>query len=115
MIMKFQIRRTSIFDDERPCDEAIKDKIIFTDVRNVDNPNKLTCMTADKWYKQGTNHRIINGNIARDLDKRDCYMIEINTLEELLELKNKYGDLIINTSYIDRKTHSIEIYDNYRE
>ena len=34
--------------------------------------------------------------------------IEIDTLEELVDLSKKYGDLIINVD-------SIEIYDDYRE
>lgn len=113
--MKFQIKRTSIWDDVKPCDEAIEDKLVSVDVRSVSSPDKLSCMTPEKWYSEGTNHRTINGNIARDLDKRDCYTININTLKDLMELQNKYGDLVIGTSYIDRITPSIEIYDDYRE
>lgn len=113
--MKFQIKRTSMWDDKKPCEEAVADKLVSVDVRSVSSPEKLTCMTAEKWYGEGTNHRIINGNIARDLDKRDCYVVKINTLKELMGLQDKYGDLIISTSYIDRATPSIEIYDDYRE
>jgi len=72
-------------------------------------------MTSEKWYSEGTNHRVINNNIARDLGERDCYMIEINSLNDLMKLQNKYGDIVISTSYIDKTTPSIEIYDDYRE
>ncbi|WP_114752280.1 hypothetical protein [Pleomorphovibrio marinus] len=34
--------------------------------------------------------------------------IEINSLEDLIEFSNKFGELIISDGYI-------EIYDNYRE
>ena len=36
---------------------------------------------------------------------------DLNTLEELLALSKKHGDLIINTEF----EPSIEIYDGYRE
>ncbi|MBU5669602.1 hypothetical protein KQI68_07085 [Peptoniphilus sp. MSJ-1] len=44
---------------------------------------------------------------------KEWFLIEIKTIEELLELENKYGELIITTFCYDFPT--IEIYDYYRE
>lgn len=45
------------------------------------------------------------------------YGIEINTLEELLEFRDKYDDIIIRETYNDKSYSEleIEIYDYYRE
>lgn len=47
---------------------------------------------------------------------RDCWGIELNTIEELMKFKDSVKEeLILGTSYIDDKTPCIEIYDTYRE
>lgn len=58
-------------------------------------------------------------------DKKPCdeaifngsydWLIEINSLEELMEFKNKYGNIIIKTIYTDQEYPIIEIYDCDRE
>lgn len=44
-----------------------------------------------------------------------CWYVDINSLQELLDFAEKYGDIIIGTSYEYGKTPMIEIYDDYRE
>ena len=48
-----------------------------------------------------------------DFDYRNS--IEINTLEELLAFRKKWGDLIIRKYRKDKNILHLEIYDNYRE
>lgn len=50
-----------------------------------------------------------------DGDEEEIYTIEVNTLEELLNICKKYGDVIVNENYWDTKFPYIEIYDYYRE
>lgn len=45
----------------------------------------------------------------------DLWQIEIKTLDDLLQLYNKYGDLIIQESMTVPGKMEIEIYDSYRE
>lgn len=57
-------------------------------------------------------------NPNRDKEWEDAvYGIEINTLKELLTLKEKYGDIIIEKTYKDESYSNleIEIYDDFRE
>ena len=42
-------------------------------------------------------------------------LIEINSLEELMELQKDYGDIIIKDYFYNKNLKEIEIYDTYRE
>ena len=43
------------------------------------------------------------------------WFIDINTLEELINFKNKYGELVLQNSIYNEDIIVIEIYDTYRE
>lgn len=43
------------------------------------------------------------------------WTIEINTLEELINFRKKYGDIILTISIYPEIDYKIEIYDDYRE
>ena len=43
------------------------------------------------------------------------WTIEINTLEELIAFRKKYGELVLTFSRIPEIDYEIEIYDDYRE
>ena len=45
--------------------------------------------------------------------EEDCYLIEINTLEELMKIREKYGSIIIYEQWYNYPI--LEIYDDYRE
>lgn len=110
--MKFEIDRASSLGDSniQPCHEAIKINSTYIDVRCVDSINKLHPDVAEAFRSKGTNHRVENGRIARDI-KDTCWMIEIKNLNELLALYRKYGDLIIQESDQKEFNYKIMIYD----
>ena len=86
--MKFKVRRTSEWDvDVQPCKEAHQETFVSIDLR---------------------------GKIARDFDAIGWF-IEINTLEELLKFREKYGDLVLTKHYLNPEIVEVEIYDDYRE
>lgn len=43
------------------------------------------------------------------------WTIEINSLEELIAFRKKYGELVLTASVIPEIDNEIEIYDSYRE
>lgn len=43
------------------------------------------------------------------------WTIEINSLEELIAFRKKYGELVLTASVIPEIDNEIEIYDDYRE
>lgn len=78
--MKFSITRTSAqwIDAPKPCEEAVLE-------------SRYLC-AKDGDYELWNNE----------------YRIEIDSLQELVDLTKKYGEIIINGN-------SLEIYDDYRE
>ena len=114
--MKFTISRTSLWDNEKqPIDEAYEDEYIRIDERTVDNPQKLN-FYADRedWYNYGFNHRVENNHIKRDFKEKAWY-INVDNLEDLLNLNEKYGEIIISKNWNNPNVSSLEIYDDYRE
>lgn len=117
--MKFIIERTSTLD-RKPCREAKSEKFMYIDHRTVKTLAEARLPKhkhwADKFFASGTNHREEGGMIARDTKMRPRWVIEVNTLEDLLRLTDKYGNIIIG-SEDDYKGIEwyMEIYDDYRE
>jgi len=121
--MEFRISRTSIWTDEKPCEEAYKKEYIREDERGFASPEEFKEKLHEDWFSEGFNHRIITNtkdNYINDTHiiryfKDEDWFIKINTIEDLLKLEEKYGDLIIRTFYDNKNYKEIEIYDDYRE
>lgn len=110
--MKFLVRRTSCLYS-KPCDEAVLEPFIYVDERTVDDPAKIPAFNgkSEWWYKDGTNHRVIDGHICRDINSNGWF-IEVSSLDELMQFYQKYGRLIFLPEC--RGVDGIEIYDDYR-
>ena len=72
------------------------------------------------WYNEfissGTNHREENGYIVRDYEREESvWEVEIESLNDIISLFKKYGDIIIEESIYFEYDFKIEIYDAYRE
>ena len=52
---------------------------------------------------------------AKRLENNRVWTIEINTLEELINFRKKYGEIILTISTYPEIDNEIEIYDDYRE
>lgn len=118
--MIFQVTRTSKWSEEKPFDICIPIKLTNVQTRTFRTPEEFDNKFGDregKWLSRGTNHRVdARGYITRDMEFKDVWGVEINSLEELINFKNSVGEnLVIETSWIDNKTPCIEIYDTYRE
>lgn len=86
--MKFKIERASFRSiSKRPCIEAHEGKI--TDMRGLYD--------------------------GHHLNKYRCWYIDIDSIEDLEKLKDKYGELILTTAGYDNKIPKIIIYDDYIE
>ena len=119
--MIFEITRTSSWEHENPpCDGCIPIKIRRVETRTLGSAeefDKRFGAREGKWFSVGTNHRFNNkGYITRDREEIDSWGIEINTLEELMEFKNRIGEeLVLGSSWHSPEVPMIEIYDDYRE
>ena len=113
--MKFAVTRTST--NGQPCEEAVLEEYIRIDEYDADNPEKvgINPRNTSWWYDRGENHRVENGHIKRDF-RTTGWFIEINSLDDLIAFKNKYGSLVIEDDPYNRNQFArIEIYDDYRE
>jgi hypothetical protein len=111
--MKFHIRRTSMWNKTKPCKEAYQIDGFRVDERTVKDPSKIP--DGEKWYKEGVNHRLVKGHICRDFPTK-LWVMEINSLEELMKFSKKYGELVIrDDDWAAKDMPMIEIYDDYRE
>lgn len=110
--MKFIVLRTSMrySDGEKPCEGCTRERVIRIDERVVDSHEKLL---YEDWFARGENHRVVSGRIRRDIIEED-WVLEINTIDELLEFSRVHGEKII-VSNNGENNPSIEIYDDYRE
>lgn len=118
--MKFIVRRTSLWDDEKPpCEEAKRDSIVRVEIRTFLSPKEFDerCAKREgKWLSVGTNHRANEkGWIVRDNGMIDVWSVEFNTLDELMEFYDKYGNIVIKNCMWNETYKEIEIYDDYRE
>lgn len=103
--------RTSAYH-EKPCDEAFLVIRTYVDTRNCDDPKKIPANRGSDgdWYTKGTNHRVENGMIRRDLGVQEDWAVEITNLQEFVD---KYGPCVVYRN--EDGFCTIEIYDDYRE
>jgi hypothetical protein len=105
----YEIRTAS--GDKPPCD-TFRALMPYTDIRSTDCPKKIEFYAFDDswWYEKGTNHRLINGCIARDLEP---YPVEVVKIESFTDFVDKYGDIVLckNSSGV----MTVIIYDDYLE
>ena len=118
--MLFEVTRTSYWNNERPCEKCVPIKLIRVETRTLKTPEEFDAKFSKmegKWLKVGSNHRVDNrGFITRDREEQDTYGIEINSREELMNFFNEVNEeIVLQKSYIDKKTPCLEIYDSYRE
>jgi hypothetical protein len=101
--MKFIVTRrvSSIGDEEKPCDEAKRQALTPLDYREVETLEEAKKKVWFKeWYESGTNHREEGGRVVCEKkEKEQRWVVEINSLEELMDFQSKYGDIIVRNSF----------------
>lgn len=119
--MKFKVSRTSIWDDEvSPCKGVIQERYTRFEVRTLGNYeefDKKFGASEGNWLSKGTNHCVNDrGYVQREHPEGSIgWFLEIDTLDELLDFKNKHGQIIIQECYNNPNIIELEIYDDYRE
>ncbi len=100
--MKFIIstKKVPLTQSKRPCNEANEIALTPLDIRDV---KTLEEAKSKIWYKSwiegGSNHREENGMVVSDKKaKVDQWVVDLNTLEDLLAFQGKYGDVVIADS-----------------
>ena len=118
--MKTIVERTSNWGcEEKPIDEAVlvNRTLHYQDRRNASSMEEAkTMLWYKEWISSGSNHREENGYIVRDCEREESvWEVEIESLNDIISLFKKYGDIIIEESIYSEYDFTIEIYDAYRE
>ena len=116
--MKYLIKRTSIWSEEKPCDEAFKHPHENWHTRTCNEDEFDQCFSSREglWRSKGRNQTITEeGNITRQEDDTMEWTVEINSLDELNKFSDKYGKLVLSHRAYGSNSPQIEIYDDYRE
>jgi hypothetical protein len=113
--MKFRITRTSVYDNVKPCEKAVEGTHLYTHTRTCTEEefNKRFAHREGLWRSEGINHRVDSRGYIQREDEREGFLIEINSLEELLELITEVDCPVVISK--DNPMPEIEIYDDYRE
>lgn len=107
--MKFIIsrRKMSVTENKQVCDEAVQNLLTPLDYRNVGSMEEAQKKIWYKdWLADGINHREENGMmVCEKKEKSSQWIVEIGSLEELLDFQNKYGAITIANSvpYVEVK------------
>ena len=120
--MKFIVTRTSWQEDYiQPCDNAVRELVMWTDIRYADSPNKIPAYATKEtswWYDHGSNHRLIEIDgkmcIARDTGKRYIWTIELDSLDALTDFIDTCEQVVLMNNE-NLGMYELEIYDDYRE
>ena len=116
--MKCIIKRTSIWGDVQPCDEAEATEATFMDWRTFSHLEdvKKNPLIGEGWLKEGKNHHEENGMVVRELERKKVWVVSISTLKDLLSFSQKHGhSIIVSQSNYKEFPIELEIYDDYRE
>ncbi len=100
--MKFIIstKTVSLTQSKKPCNEAKEVALTPLDFRDVKTLEEAKGKVWYKsWIESGENHREENGMVVSDKKaKVSQWVVDINTLEELLAFQSSYGDIVISDS-----------------
>ena len=106
----FLVSRTSSIG--QPCEDAYEVEVMQIDTRDVDCPKKIPANngTNGDWYERGTNHRVEDGHIFRDLGLSKQWAVQVSDIMNFVDI---HGECVLSR---DREGFAnIEIYDDYRE
>jgi hypothetical protein len=99
--MKFIITRASHWGDDQPCEEATPETYTVTQQR-------LVRYVTKGWLNEGHDHHE-EGDMSLRSAEMVRWVVDINSLEQLMEFQKKYGRIIIQYD------NELKIYDDYIE
>lgn len=116
--MEYTVTRTSLWSDEKPCEEAylaIKASYQTRTCSEEEYNTRFAEREGGKWREAGSEHSVTeDGCIRRRNDDVQVWCVKIESIDEMNSFAGKYGPIVLDTD-CHTLLHSIEIYDDYRE
>lgn len=101
--MELSVTRTSMWNNEKPCDEAFAKKSI-----QQHNVPQKTFDAFNPEYVAHTHDMYCHDGQVQFCTTTTKWFVDFATLEDLMSFVAKYGECIVTSD-------NIEIYDDYRE
>lgn len=97
--MRFKISRTG-YCDMQPCEESYSMLLPYWHTRTMPENefNDKFSKNEGLWKDNGINHKTVRDGkwISRQENDATCWVIEIESLNDLISLSNKYGELSLS-------------------
>lgn len=124
--MKFRVTRTSNLDDRNDPNVpgAVPAEFTRIDRWEYASPEAMEPHRREQWFSCGTNHRVENGEVVRDGPVFTRWVIEVPSLEALLQIvaDAEFEELWTHQVIVTQARGNmrpdlpeIEIYDDYCE
>ena len=110
--MGFLVRRAAAAPEIAPCPRAFRRRFVRIDERTVADPSRVPAYggRVDWWYGRGTDHRVVNGRIRRDLED-EGWFLDVGGVEQLLSLGAGVGGVALRVSTLNPSIWELEIQD----
>ncbi|EIK0255484.1 hypothetical protein LHE31_000505 [Staphylococcus pseudintermedius] len=111
--MEFIIRRSSLWSEDKPLENAYKKQVEYRDIRTLSSFKHYDIKFDEAFTDKGSNHKVNkDGNIERTFIE-EAWCLDVDSLNDLVEL-SKQDDVIVSHSK-EYNLPILEIYDDYRE
>ncbi|EHS7170813.1 hypothetical protein KWC93_001739 [Staphylococcus pseudintermedius] len=111
--MEFIIRRSSLWSEDKPLENAYKKQVEYRDIRILPSFKHYDIKFDEAFTDKGLNHKVNkDSNIERTFIEEE-WCLDVDSLNDLVEL-SKQDDVIVSHNK-EYNLPILEIYDDYRE
>lgn len=96
MSIAYVVERHGVIDDGPPCEGAHRLSCMRRDGRTTDDPAKVPAYNGGTawWYDEGTNHRVVNGRIERDIPD-ETWIVVFHRFSEFQAFVEKHSPCVV--------------------
>ena len=74
----------------------VREMVGRIDERNCGDPSEFYSQDLrESWYREGENHRVVNGLVRRDMPD-EVWLVDFGSIEDLMEYVNQKGLCVIS-------------------
>ena len=114
---KFIVRRaSSLVGSLPPIENCTREEVTYISVRTLhsfEEFDKKFGRREGRWIDTGWGHCVNKRGYIQRYERRECWVVEVESLQELLFMVEDYGDIIVG--YSEYVLPVLTIYDDYME
>ncbi|RPF54783.1 hypothetical protein [Abyssicoccus albus] len=114
---KFIVKRASSLSGSLPpIENCRREEVAYISIRTLpsfEDFDKKYERTEGRWIDNGWGHCVNKRGYIQRYEKRECWVVEVETLDDIMFMVEDYGDIIVG--YSEYVLPVITIYDYYVE